>query len=80
MDLCNHTRQIMKENKLFVGVIGTGEISDIYLKNISQKFGNLELEAIASKHFENAVKKAKEYGIKAQTTEELIHNPKVDLI
>lgn len=80
MGLCSHTRKIMQENKLFIGVIGTGAISDIYLKNMSQKFGNLELEAIASRHFENAVKKAKEYGLKAQTTEELIHNPKVDLI
>lgn len=70
----------MKKSKLYVGVIGTGAISDIYLKNMSQKFNNLELEAIASKHFENAVRKAEEYGIKAQTTEELIHNPKVDLI
>ena len=40
-----------KETKKFnVGVIGSGAISDIYLKNMMEKFERLEVVAVASKH------------------------------
>ena len=41
-----------------VGVIGSGAISDIYLKNMIEKFDNLDVVCIASKHFEHAKAKA----------------------
>jgi predicted dehydrogenase/catechol 2,3-dioxygenase-like lactoylglutathione lyase family enzyme len=43
-----------------VGVIGSGAISDIYLTNMSEKFDQLEVVAIASRHPENARKKAEQ--------------------
>ena len=66
-----------------VGVIGAGAISDIYLKNMTEKFAGLEVVAISANHLENAKKKAdqySEYGIKACTTEELLADPAIDMV
>ncbi|MFV0363579.1 MAG: VOC family protein [Suipraeoptans sp.] len=70
----------MKNSKLRVGVIGAGSISDIYLKNMINKFENLEVKLITSKNMDNAKKKSKEYGIKAVTTDELINSPDIDMV
>ncbi len=63
-----------------VGVIGAGQISEIYLKNMTQRFDNLTVIAIAANHLENAKKKADKYGIQACTVEELLANPQVELV
>lgn len=63
-----------------VGVIGAGAISDIYLKNMINEFDQLEVVAIAAKHLENAERKAKEYGIKACTVEELLADPEIEMV
>ncbi len=70
----------MSKSKLNVGVIGSGAISNIYIENMINKFDNLEVLAVASKNFENAEKKAKEFNIEAKTTEELINDANIDLI
>ena len=62
-----------------VGVIGSGAISDIYLKNMIEKYPNLTVKAVASKHIENARKKAEKYGIQACTVEELLGNPEIGM-
>lgn len=63
-----------------VGIIGSGVISDIYLENMIHKFEQTNVIAIASKHIENARKKAEKFNIIAQNVEELIHNPEIELI
>lgn len=63
-----------------IGVIGSGHMGDVYLTNMINRFDNLEVVCIASKHFENAKKKADQYGIKACTTEEMLKNPEIELI
>lgn len=63
-----------------IGVIGAGAISDIYLKNMINEFDQLEVVAIAAKHLENAKKKAKEYGIKACTVEELLADSEIEMV
>ena len=65
--------------KLNVGVIGSGAISDIYLQNMINRFPSLEVRAIASAHFENARKKAVQYGLEARTVEELLQDPEIDM-
>lgn len=70
----------MDTRKMYVGVIGAGAISDIYLKNMINHQEQLEVIAIAAGHLENARKKADEYGIEACTVEELLKNPRVDMI
>ncbi len=63
-----------------VGVIGSGAISGIYLDNMINKFENIEVIAIASNQVETAKQKGVKYGIKVQTTEELINNPEIEMI
>lgn len=70
----------MDTRKMYVGVIGAGAISDIYLKNMIHQQDQLEVIAISAKHLENARKKADEYGIEACTVEELLKNPRIDMI
>lgn len=63
-----------------VGVIGSGAISDIYLSNMIEKFDNLEVICIASKHPEHAKAKAEKYNIAACSVEELLENPEVEMV
>lgn len=65
---------------MIVGVIGSGAISDIYLKNMIDNFDNLTVKAVASKHLENAKKKAEQYGIKACTVEELLMDAEIEIV
>ena len=48
--------------KTVTGVIGSGAISGIYLKNMISRFANLEVKGIASATYENAKKKAEMNG------------------
>lgn len=70
----------MENRKLRVGVIGCGAISDIYLKNMTGEFDNLEVVACAASHVENAVKKAEQYGIRGCTVEELLADDTIDML
>ncbi len=45
------------ENIMNVGVIGSGAISDIYLKNMIERFDKLNVLAIASRNLEHAKRK-----------------------
>lgn len=50
--------------KLRIGIMGTGKICDIYIRNIMGMHSDvLELTAVSSLHYENAAKCAKKYGI-----------------
>lgn len=69
-----------EQKKCRVGVIGSGAISDIYLSNMIEKFERLEVVAVASKHLENAKKKAEQYNIKACTVEELLADESIDMV
>lgn len=63
-----------------VGVVGTGMISDIYLKNMTEIFKNVEVVSCCARHIEHAREKAEQYGIRACTTEELFHDPDIDIV
>ncbi len=62
-----------------VGIIGCGNISNIYLKNTAQLPG-LKLIACADLVMERAEAKAQEHGIRAMTVEDLIASPDIDMI
>lgn len=64
-----------------VGVVGSGMISGVYLKNMIGRFDILEVAGLASAHFENAKKRADEFGVRAyESTEALFADETVDLI
>lgn len=62
-----------------IGVIGCGNISDIYFQNIS-RFNNIEVTAIADMIDQRAEEKAKQYGGRAMTVEELLKDPEVEIV
>ena len=66
--------------KMKIGVVGAGAISDIYLKNMTGMFDNLEVVSICANHLEHAAAKAETYGIRAVTFEEMLADPEIDII
>ena len=66
--------------KFKVGLLGCGEISDIYFQTC-EKFDIIQVKACASRNVEKAKKKAAEYNIpKACTIEELVNDPEIDIL
>lgn len=63
-----------------VGVIGCGNISDIYLKNITKMFKNVELICIADLDTGKAAAQAEKYETKAVTTEALLADEAVEIV
>lgn len=64
-----------------VGILGCGNICDIYIQNIMQKFDNLQLVALANRTRAKAEDKAKEYGIdRVETIPELLDDQDIDVI
>jgi len=67
--------------KMKIGVIGCGMISEIYLDNMTVTFGNLlEVVACADLHNEAAAKRAEQFGLRVDTVEDLIKAPDIELI
>lgn len=66
-------------NKIKVGIVGAGNISEIYLTNGS-KFDSMEVVAIADLDVERAKQKAEEHGIKGYSVEELLADQDVQMI
>lgn len=73
-------RRISRMRTIGMGIIGCGNISDIYLKNCKTLFENLELIACADLDKSKAVAKAEQYGIIAYTVDELLADPKIELV
>lgn len=66
--------------KMKVGVVGTGMISDIYFKNMTKKFSNLEVVSCCARHMEHAREKAEKYRVKAYTYEEMLSDSEIEII
>ena len=62
-----------------VAVIGSGIISDIYLKNMTQRFDILDVRALGSAHIENA-RRPEQYGLPARTVDEILADPDIEMI
>ena len=67
--------------KVKVGIIGCGMISDIYLQNITTLFSSvLEAYACADINDDACAKRAEQYRIKAMSVGDLIASPEIDII
>lgn len=63
-----------------VGLIGTGRISDIYLRNI-KGFHGVEITACGSLHMDESRAKAAEHGVqRVATPDEIIADPDIDAV
>lgn len=64
-----------------MGIIGCGNISGIYFKNLTQTFDITEVAACADLIVERAGEKAREFGVpKACSVEELLADPKITIV
>jgi len=65
-----------------IAFVGCGDISGIYLKNITSVFKDLKIIGVCDLIYERAEKAAKEYGIKTiyKDMHELFADPQVDIV
>lgn len=66
--------------KYGVGIVGCGNISDIYFTNITSMFSNLKLIGCCDIVEEKAAAQAEKYKTTAYSTEALFNHPDVDII
>lgn len=66
--------------KTKVGIIGCGNISGIYIENLSKKFENVELTAVSDAIMDKAKAVETERGIKACTVDEILADPGIEII
>jgi len=71
----------MPHQKVKVGIIGCGNIVDIYLKNLCNVFKNVEVAACADLIMDRALAKADERpGVRACTTTELLRDKGIEIV
>ena len=72
----------MERTTIKIGVIGCGNISDVYIKNLTQVFGQTSVTAVVDIRMDRAYKMAEKYGIPTvcATHEELYALPDVDVV
>lgn len=67
--------------KVKIGIVGCGNISDIYLKNCTEVFNNLEVKAVADLKMERAREKKEQYNLEtACSVEELLNDPEIEIV
>ncbi|MFW5985763.1 MAG: Gfo/Idh/MocA family protein [Halanaerobiales bacterium] len=67
--------------KIRIGIVGCGNISDIYLKNCTQVFDNLEVKAVSDLKINRARAKKEQYNIdNVYTLEEMLADPEIEII
>jgi predicted dehydrogenase len=65
--------------KLGIGIIGCGNISTSYLR-LAPLFKGLKVRAVADINLEAARARGEEFGVKAQSVDDLLANPEVDVV
>jgi predicted dehydrogenase len=65
--------------KLGVGIIGCGNISAAYMRH-APLFRGIEMRACADIDMQAAKARAKEFSLRAETVEELLRDPEIDII
>ena len=69
----------MRMENLGIGIIGCGNISAAYLK-LAPLFRGLEIRAVADLNMAAAQARGAEFGVAAQSVEDLLGNPLVDVV
>ena len=71
----------MSVQKVRTAVVGCGMISSIYIRNLSQMFSVIDLDAVCDVRREAAEARAKEFGIaRAMTIDEVAADPEIELV
>ncbi len=67
-------------DKMKIGLIGCGMISEIYLTNCIERFGNMEVVACADILLEAAEERARQFGLTACDVDELLDNSEIQAV
>ena len=70
----------MKITPIKVGIIGSGQISHTYLNNMVNRFQILEVAGCSDIIAERAAQRAKEFGIRHMTNEEIYSDPDIQIV
>lgn len=70
----------MSAKQIRVGIVGAGNISEIYLTNLTSKFDNISVTGIADIVVERAQERASKFGVQALSVDELLAHPDVDVV
>ncbi len=64
-----------------IGVVGCGNISDIYLANLTQVFSNTQVVAVCDQAEERAHQKAEKYNIpQVMTLDQMLNDPQIEVV
>lgn len=63
-----------------VGIVGAGFIADIYLTNLTTRFDNVEVVAVADLIVDRARERAAKYGVGAMSVGDLLADPGIELV
>lgn len=63
-----------------VAVVGSGQISEIYLKNMIERFPVLDVVGCCSLHGESAKKRAEQFGIRYMTYDEIRESQEIEIV
>lgn len=66
--------------RIGIGIIGCGNISGAYLKAMTETFSILDIRGLADLNRDLAEAKAAEFGLKAVTVDQLLADPKVEIV
>lgn len=66
--------------RIKTAVFGCGQISEVYLENMMNRFSCLDVVACCSKNGASAKKRAEQFGIKAMSAEEIFADSSIELI
>lgn len=67
-------------NPVRIGIIGAGNISEVYCRNLTSMFDNTTVVGIADIVLERAQERADQFGIEALSVDELIDHPDIELV
>lgn len=67
-------------DKMKVGIVGCGVISDVYLQSIRDNFSILDVTACSDLDTSKMEKTATKYGLKAMPYEDMIHDKDIEMI
>ena len=68
------------KHQIITGVIGAGAISEIYLKNLTTKFPQVQVKSICARRLARAQARAAQFGLAACTLEEMLEDPAIQLV
>jgi predicted dehydrogenase len=72
-------RSLAQQGRTGIGIIGTGVISEIYLKNLTS-WPDVEVIAVSDIFMDKAKERGEQFNVPAVTVDELLADPRIDVV